>query len=368
MRKRKSDFEKLYEIRTQVHDNLEHESDRGLILAISDYQSSLLEALIRQVFVNDGSRSTEIIDSLMSDTGPIGAFSTRIQLAYLMGLLSDETYSSLNLIREIRNCAAHSSLSFSFELPGIREKCNRLADDEDYANRTARRCLESKSWWIAIEIILRTIHRRHAMIGEEYYNPIGEDSNDDGPEDELYAMRHRLFDAVHKESDRGLPLVAASYLSGLLQALLRQVFVHSTKVNTGKVLDGLFRESGDFGSFYVQIQLSYLMGLIGSDTYHALNLIREIRNVAAHGIEPFALESPDICGLCEQLTPWENYQRRAKEGKQTPRGHFEHAFWWVLVEIMLRTEHRRHAFVGKEFSIPMSELRDDEEADTSSSE
>jgi len=179
--------------------------------------------------------------------------------------------------------------------------------------------------------------------------------------DELCAIRDQLYTEVDKESDRGLALVAADYLSNLLEALLRQVFVDDGTANTKEVLDDLFRESGALGSFDIKIRLAYLMGLIGRDTYHALGLIREIRNIAAHSVEPFSLDSPGVRQKCEQLTAWEDYQALAKEVGHPARKHFMFTFWWVLVEIMLRTGRRRHAEVGKEFCVPMDELPDDAE-------
>lgn len=171
--------------------------------------------------------------------------------------------------------------------------------------------------------------------------------------DELCAMRSKVYEEVHGESDRGLALVAGDYLSSLLEALLRQVFVD---VDGNKLVGDLFRESGPLGSFAVRIRLAYLMGLLGTDTYKALELIRDIRNAAAHSVEPFSLDLPGIREKCENLTTSEGYRTAAEEAGQPPRKHFMHAFWWVLVEIMLRTGSRRHAKVGEEFYVPIDEL------------
>ena len=178
--------------------------------------------------------------------------------------------------------------------------------------------------------------------------------------DELYAMRGQVYSDLDKESDRGLALVAADYLSNLLEALLRQVFVNEPAASTKTMMDNLFQESGALGSFAIRARLAYLMGLIGDDTFHALGLFRDIRNEAAHSIEPFSLDSPALREKCGQLTESESYQARAKEAGQTARRHFMFTFWWVAVEIMLRTERRRHAKVGMEFRVPVDELPDDE--------
>lgn len=178
------------------------------------------------------------------------------------------------------------------------------------------------------------------------------------PFDELCAMREKVYDEVHEESDRGLVLVAGDYLSNLLEGLLRQVFVDIPEKG---VLDDLFRESGPLGSFAVRTRICYLMGLLGTDTYRALNLIREIRNTAAHSIEPFSLASPDLREKCVQLTTREGSQDHKVE-EWPARKRFLHTFWWVLIEIMLRTGRRRHARIGAEFHIPFDELPTDVEA------
>lgn len=180
--------------------------------------------------------------------------------------------------------------------------------------------------------------------------------------DELSAIRHKVYGNLEAESDRGVALVTGDYLSNLLEALLRQVFVDDDTTATRKVLDGLFVEAGPLGSFATRIRLAYLMGLVGTDTYHALGVIRDMRNEAAHSIEPFSFESPQVRDACRRLTEWEDYQQRSDEASQTGRQQFMFAMWWVAVELMLRTGRRRHAQVGKEFRIPISELPDDEEA------
>lgn len=180
--------------------------------------------------------------------------------------------------------------------------------------------------------------------------------------EELCEIGNELYADLEKESDRGLVLVTADYLSSLLEALLRQVFVDDHNGEAANVLDNLFREMGPLGSFAVRTRLAYLMGLIGGDTYHALGLIRELRNEAAHSISPFSFGASDIRDKCRRLTEWEYYKQRSEEVGQTGRQQFMFTMWWVAVELMLRTGSRRHAEIGKEFYIPIDELPCDDEA------
>jgi mannitol operon repressor len=53
-------------------------------------------------------------------------FNRRIELAYGLGLISDDEYSDLHLIRDVRNHFAHKPRGASFNDPGVVEKCSRF--------------------------------------------------------------------------------------------------------------------------------------------------------------------------------------------------------------------------------------------------
>lgn len=181
--------------------------------------------------------------------------------------------------------------------------------------------------------------------------------------DELCAIRNQVYTDLEAESDRGLALVTADYLSNLLEALLRQVFVDGRSKGMKDILSGLFAEVGPLGTFATRTRLAFLMGLIGTDTYHALEVIRDLRNDAAHSVAPFSLESPGPREMCRRLTDWEACQKQSEAAGQTGRQQFMFAMWWVAVELMLRTGRRRHAEIGKEFCIPFDDLPNDDDPD-----
>lgn len=76
-----------------------HESDRGMSIYAAELLSYDLEQLIRAFFRQDGAAS----DVLLKGVGPISTFSARIQLSYLLRIVTGEERRALELIRRIRN-------------------------------------------------------------------------------------------------------------------------------------------------------------------------------------------------------------------------------------------------------------------------
>lgn len=50
----------------------------------------------------------KIVDSIIDLDRPLGTFSSRIKIAYLLGLLEESEFRDLELIRKIRNDCAHN--------------------------------------------------------------------------------------------------------------------------------------------------------------------------------------------------------------------------------------------------------------------
>ena len=66
------------------------------------------------------------IGQLFAPNAPLSTFSSRIKLAYGYGLISAEDRSDFDVMRDIRNDAAHTTELFSFYLPKVRESVKRL--------------------------------------------------------------------------------------------------------------------------------------------------------------------------------------------------------------------------------------------------
>src|SRR5438132_7299919 len=81
-----------------------HEApDRVLAIVGAAYLDSLLEELLRSVFVEN----KEEADHLLSPDRALGSNGSRYQLAYCLGLIEKEQRDDLKMIARIRNAFAH---------------------------------------------------------------------------------------------------------------------------------------------------------------------------------------------------------------------------------------------------------------------
>lgn len=114
---------------------LQDESDRGVVLVAAGFFEQQLIALIRSYLLENRVPTT-------LHTGgntPLGTFNARIDIAYALGLIDDESRADLHLIRRIRNDFAHD-WSVGFENRRVIDRCAALHyavqptnDDEESA-------------------------------------------------------------------------------------------------------------------------------------------------------------------------------------------------------------------------------------------
>ena len=102
---------------------LDRETDRGGALMAAAYlDTKLVEELLRKCFVNE----SETADDLLGQNKPLGTFSSRIDLAYLLGHLGKDIRRDLHLARRIRNDFAHVVDLIDFTHPPIAARCREL--------------------------------------------------------------------------------------------------------------------------------------------------------------------------------------------------------------------------------------------------
>ncbi len=85
-------------------------------------------------------------------------------------------------------------------------------------------------------------------------------------------------DALEKESDRALGIIAVCWFDNLLEKLLRASFVKDPQVKT------LFKNDHILQTFFAKTSICYFSGLIPKYIYHDLKLLGEIRNRFAHQV------------------------------------------------------------------------------------
>jgi len=89
------------------------------------YLDAELEKLLRKYFVNNDAVQTEIL----RQSGPLGSFSSRIDMTYLLGLIGVNARRDLHLIRKIRNQFGHVSTPLDFNDAAVASRCDELYHD-----------------------------------------------------------------------------------------------------------------------------------------------------------------------------------------------------------------------------------------------
>ena len=107
----------------------------------------------------------------------------------------------------------------------------------------------------------------------------------------------KFFDELRTESDRGATILANPWIDNLLERKLKTLFSEGNSATRRK----LFDPNGPFSTFSSKILVVYSLGLIDSDIYHDIDLVRKIRNRFAHEIDCIDLEDPKLRSLIEQF-------------------------------------------------------------------
>jgi DNA-binding MltR family transcriptional regulator len=100
-------------------------SDRALGIIAASLVEIHLTKLIKQAFITEtktGQKQT-VQELMFHSSGPLGAFSNKIRLAYLLGMISTEFFKNLEIMKEIRNRFAHYTEIGSFEHDAISSRC-----------------------------------------------------------------------------------------------------------------------------------------------------------------------------------------------------------------------------------------------------
>lgn len=112
----------------KLHDEIKTISDRACAIVCVAYLDDFLQKIILSFLCED---STAQNKTLFAQNGPLSTFSSKIVLAYRLGLISKYEQNSLNLIRKIRNAFAHDLHTDSFEYNPIKELLkNNIPDTE----------------------------------------------------------------------------------------------------------------------------------------------------------------------------------------------------------------------------------------------
>jgi hypothetical protein len=108
-----------------------------------------------------------------------------------------------------------------------------------------------------------------------------------------------IFRRLERESARSAITVAASLIE---YALERAISTRLRKPQTEAEAQELFSENGIFCTFSQKILAAYFLKLIGPEARRELDLIRKIRNQAAHDMNLISFDqTPEIAARCKEL-------------------------------------------------------------------
>jgi len=102
------------------------ETDRGASILAGSMLDQKLKDILFDFLIDCGQTK----DLLNGNNAPIGTFSSRLNLSYSLGLISDYEYHDCNIIRKIRNDFAHKfEIEFSFTDQRVSSLCWNLKAD-----------------------------------------------------------------------------------------------------------------------------------------------------------------------------------------------------------------------------------------------
>ena len=115
-------LDKIIDEAIRYYDALHRESDRAAaILAASHFEYRLREEIMHKFVVLNSDLRRRIFEN-----GPLSTFSSKINIAFALGLYDEETRRGLHNIKQIRNEFAHAPIPVKFDSKKIADICRRI--------------------------------------------------------------------------------------------------------------------------------------------------------------------------------------------------------------------------------------------------
>jgi hypothetical protein len=115
-----------------IFEGLESDSDRAAAIIAGSMIDVRLEAALRHRMRRDAQVEATAFDA----RGPLGTFANKIDMAYLMGIISKEAREDIHVVRGIRNSFAHDLSVKDFQCASIRDRTSLLRLVETHALST----------------------------------------------------------------------------------------------------------------------------------------------------------------------------------------------------------------------------------------
>jgi DNA-binding MltR family transcriptional regulator len=110
----------------------------------------------------------------------------------------------------------------------------------------------------------------------------------------------KIFKDLSNQNDRNAVIVATSIIDDILSSKIRS----QAKLGTPKDLNSLFSDSGPFGSMYSKVEWLYCIGELHDFIRKDINIIRKIRNDAAHIWRSFDLNNEKYLKAMEKTSAY----------------------------------------------------------------
>ncbi|MFB9080170.1 MltR family transcriptional regulator [Flavobacterium procerum] len=115
-------FDEQFKRVKNINIALDEETDRGCCLLAVSFLDNEIQNLLKSKLVG----SKKFIEKLFEFNGPIGTLSSKIKLAFSIGLICKELMDDLELLRKIRNQFGHSYEPINFKTQSIHDNIQKL--------------------------------------------------------------------------------------------------------------------------------------------------------------------------------------------------------------------------------------------------
>jgi hypothetical protein len=146
-----------------------HESDRGCVLVLAAQVDECLERLLRSFFVAD---KPKLVDSLFAGFGPLQTFAAKIAVCRALGLITSDTRTRVDAIRNLRNEFAHTRQPLTLGSRRCADRVRVIVGDEKAQDALVRSYLrrgfedsESEGGSVTAEAGLDKTARRRLALG-----------------------------------------------------------------------------------------------------------------------------------------------------------------------------------------------------------
>lgn len=120
--------QKEYQLRmdriVEMMSELKKETDRGMAIL----GAAMLDEKLKTILTNFLIKGKQAERLLNGPNAPIGTFSAKLDMAFAVGLISEDEYQDAEIIRKIRNDFAHKfDLKFSFGNESVAARCKNFS-------------------------------------------------------------------------------------------------------------------------------------------------------------------------------------------------------------------------------------------------